>query len=71
VSSNCGKDLGVITEGGGLAIHFRGEAHSFVCFTDMVENGAEKCSETALSFAVDDVATLTFVHKTRGQTDGL
>jgi hypothetical protein len=31
-------------------VHFRGEAHSFVCFADMVEeSGAEKCSEKALS----------------------
>jgi hypothetical protein len=45
MSSYCGKDLGIITEGGGLAIHFRGEAHSFVCFTGMVEeNRAEKYS---------------------------
>jgi hypothetical protein len=57
----------------------------------MVESGAEKCSETALSLAADDVfgnyrwyafntnvcfegyvnvATLTFVHKTKGQTGG-
>jgi hypothetical protein len=71
----------------GVAIHFRGEAHSFV----MKENGAEKCSKMALSLAADvvfgnywwyafntnvyfrgyiNVATLTFVHKTRGQTGG-
>jgi hypothetical protein len=84
------KDFGVITEDGGLAIHFRGETHSFVCFAGMVEEcGDEKCSETTLSPAADDlfgnywlyafntnvcfrgyvnVATLTFVHKTRGQT---
>jgi hypothetical protein len=31
------KKLGIITEGGGLAIFFRGEAHSFVCFAGMVE----------------------------------
>jgi hypothetical protein len=92
VLSCCGKDLGIITECGGLAIHFRGEAHSFVCFAGMVEEiGAEKCSEKSLSFAADDVlgnywwyafntnvcfrdyvnvAILTFVHKTRGQTGG-
>jgi hypothetical protein len=46
----CGKDLGIITECGGLAIQFGGEAHSFVCFAGMVEeNGAEKCSEKALT----------------------
>jgi hypothetical protein len=85
-----GNDLRIITGDGGLAIHFRGEAHSFVCFAGMVEESG-KCSETALSLAADDVfgnywwyafntnvyfrgyinvATLTFVHKTRGQTDG-
>jgi hypothetical protein len=48
--------LGIITEGGGVAIHFRGEAHSFVCFAGMVEeSGAEKCSEKSLSLAADDV----------------
>jgi hypothetical protein len=48
--------LGIIAEGGVLAIHFRGEAHSFVCFAGMVEeSGAEKCSEKALSLAADDV----------------
>jgi hypothetical protein len=48
--------LWVITEGGGLAIHFRGEAQSFVCFAGMVkESGAENCSEKALSLAADDV----------------
>jgi hypothetical protein len=48
--------LGTITEGDGLAIHFRGEAPSFVCCAGIVEeNGAEKCSETALSLAADDV----------------
>jgi hypothetical protein len=53
VSSCCEKDLGIIIEGGGLIIHFRGEAHSFVCFAGMVEKrGAKKCSETALSLAV-------------------
>jgi hypothetical protein len=36
--------------------HFRGEAHSFLCFAGMVEDsGAEKCSEKALSLAADDV----------------
>jgi hypothetical protein len=56
----CGKDLGIITQGGGLAIHFRGEAYSFVCFTGIVvESGAEKCSETALSLAADDVFAIT------------
>jgi hypothetical protein len=50
VSSCCGKDLGIITGGGSLAIHFRGEAHFFVCFAGMVaESGAEKCSEKSLS----------------------
>jgi hypothetical protein len=69
--------LGIITEGGGLAIHFRGEVHPFVCSAGMVEeSGAEKCSETALSLAADDVfgnhwsavnvATLLFVYKTKG-----
>jgi hypothetical protein len=29
--------LGIITEGGGLAVFFRGETHSFVCFAGMVE----------------------------------
>jgi hypothetical protein len=80
----------LIPEAGGLALHFHGEAHSFECFSGMVEEGgAEKCSEKALSLAADDVfgdywwysfntnvcfrgyvnvATLTFVHKTRGQT---
>jgi hypothetical protein len=48
--------VGTITEGGGLAIHFRGEAHSFVCFAGMVEeSGAEKCSKKALLLAADDV----------------
>jgi hypothetical protein len=56
LSSCCGKDLRIITEGGGLGIHFRGEAHSFVCFAGMVEErGAEKCSVKALSLAADDV----------------
>jgi hypothetical protein len=42
-------DLRIITEGGGLAIHFHGEANYFVCFTGIVEeSGAEKCSEKAL-----------------------
>jgi hypothetical protein len=92
VSSCCEKDLGIIAEGGGLALHFRGEAHSFVYFVGMVEDsGAEKCVEKDLSLAADDVfenfwwyafntnvcfrgygnvAILTFVHKTRGQTGG-
>jgi hypothetical protein len=87
VSLCCGKDLRIIAEGSGLAKHFRGEAHSFVCFAGMVEeSGAEKCSEKTLSLAADDVfgnywylvcfrgyfnvAILTFVHKTRGQTGG-
>jgi hypothetical protein len=56
VSSCCGKDLRIITEGGGLAIHFRGKAHSFVCFAGLVEeNGAEKCSEKSLSLVADNV----------------
>jgi hypothetical protein len=40
-----------------MAIHFRGEAHSFVCFagTTVEESGAEKCSEKALALAADDV----------------
>jgi hypothetical protein len=43
VSACCGEDLRIITKGGGLAIHFRGEAHSFVYFADMVEESvAEK-----------------------------
>jgi hypothetical protein len=43
VSSCCGKDLGIIIKGGGLAIQVRGKAHSFVCFAGMVEeSGAEK-----------------------------
>jgi hypothetical protein len=60
VSLCCGKDLWIITEGGGMAIHFHGEAHSFVCFAGimMEENGAEKCSEKALSLAADDVTSL-------------
>jgi hypothetical protein len=50
------KDLGIITEGGGLAIHFRGDFRSFVCFAGMVEeSGAKKCSKTALSLTLDDV----------------
>jgi hypothetical protein len=50
VSSCFGKDWGTITEGGGLAIHFRGEAHTFVLSAGMVEeSGAEKCSEKTLS----------------------
>jgi hypothetical protein len=61
------KNLEIITEGGGLALHFHGEAHSFVCFAVIVEeSGVKKCSEKALS----PVAILTFVHKTRGQTGG-
>jgi hypothetical protein len=56
VSLSCGEDLVIITEGGDLAIHFQGEAHSFVCFAGMVEGiGAKKCSEKALSLAADDV----------------
>jgi hypothetical protein len=56
VSSCCVKYLGIITEGGGLAIHFCGNAHSFLCFAGMVEeSGAEKCSETALLLVADDV----------------
>jgi hypothetical protein len=51
-----GKTFGIITEGGGLAIHFRGEAHFFICFAGMVEeSGAEKCSETAFSLEADGV----------------
>jgi hypothetical protein len=46
--------LEIIIEGGGLAVHFRGEAHSFVCFAGVVEESG-KCSETALSLAADDV----------------
>jgi hypothetical protein len=86
------EKLGIITEGGGLVIHFRGEAHSFVCFAGMVEeNVTEFFLEIALSLAANDVfgnywwyafntnvcfrgyvnvATLTFIHKTRGQTCG-
>jgi hypothetical protein len=40
VASCCRKDLGIITEGGGLAIHFRGEANLLVLVlvhTGMVE----------------------------------
>jgi hypothetical protein len=56
VSSFCRKDLGIITEGGGLALHFRGEVHSLVFFAGMMEeSGAEKCSEMALSLAANDV----------------
>jgi hypothetical protein len=57
VSSCCGKDLGIITVGGGLAIHFRGEAHSsLLCFAGVLEkSGAQKCLEKALSLAADDV----------------
>jgi hypothetical protein len=50
--------LRVITEGGGLAIHFRVEAHSFVCFAFagmVVEIEAKKFLEKAISLAVDDV----------------
>jgi hypothetical protein len=48
--------LRIITESSGLGIHFCDEAHSFVWFVGIVEeSGAEKCSETALSLAVDDV----------------
>jgi hypothetical protein len=55
-SLHIGENLGIIIKGGGLTIHFRDEAHSFVCFAGMVEeSGAEKCSETALSLAADDV----------------
>jgi hypothetical protein len=37
-----------------LYIHFRGEAHSFVCFAGMVEESEnEKCSEKVLSLAAD------------------
>jgi hypothetical protein len=47
--------LGIIIEGG-LPTHLRGEAHFFVCFAGKVEeSGAEKCSEKALSLAVDDM----------------
>jgi hypothetical protein len=43
VSSCCGKDLGIITKGVGLAVLFRGEVHFFVCFAGMVEeSGAEE-----------------------------
>jgi hypothetical protein len=39
-----------------LDIHFRGEAHSFVCFAGMMEESEnEKCSEKVLSLAADDV----------------
>jgi hypothetical protein len=38
-----------LTEGGGLAVHFRGEAYSVVCFAGMVEESrAEKCSEMVM-----------------------
>jgi hypothetical protein len=53
VASCCGKDLGIITEEGGLAIHYRGEAHSFAGMVQ--ENGAENCSEKVLSLAANDV----------------
>jgi hypothetical protein len=43
--SCCEKALRIITECGGLAIHFRSEGHTFVCFAGMVEeSGAEKCT---------------------------
>jgi hypothetical protein len=43
----CRCAVGNITIGGGLAIHFRGEAYSFVCFSGMVEeSGAKKFSLT-------------------------
>jgi hypothetical protein len=32
-----GKTWGIITEAGRLTIHFRGVAHSVVCFAGMVE----------------------------------
>jgi hypothetical protein len=82
--------LEIIIKSGGLAIHFRGEAHSLVSFAGMVEDiEAEKCLEKALSLEADDVfgnywwyainikvcfrsydnvATHTFVHKTKGHT---
>jgi hypothetical protein len=48
--SSCGAK-----KGGGLVIHFRGEAHSFVCFAGMLEESrADKCSKTALSLTADD-----------------
>jgi hypothetical protein len=37
VSWCCGKDLGIITECGPLAISFRVEAHSFLCFAGMMK----------------------------------
>jgi hypothetical protein len=87
-----GKTWGLSPKLMAWAIHFRGEAHYFVCFAGMVEkSGAEECSEKCLSLTADDVlgnywwyafninvcfrgyvnvATLTFVHKTRGQIGG-
>jgi hypothetical protein len=49
VSSSCGKDLRNITKGSGLAIPFRDEAHSFVCFAGMLDESG------SLSLAADDV----------------
>jgi hypothetical protein len=38
VSSSCGKELGIITKGGGLAIYFRGGTHSFVSYLHRLWN---------------------------------
>jgi hypothetical protein len=56
--------LWIIIESGGMAIHFRGETHYFVFFAGMVEeSGAEKCSETTLSLAADDVFVVCVQHQ--------
>jgi hypothetical protein len=78
-----GKDLGTSTVGDGLAIHFRGKAHAFVCFAGMVEEGrallltADDVFGNYWWFEINtnscfggcvDVSTFTFAHKTRDQT---
>jgi hypothetical protein len=45
----CRPAVGIIAESGGLAIHFRGEAHSFVCFAGMVEESGSKNTKKRLS----------------------
>jgi hypothetical protein len=53
VFSCCGKDFKIISEDGGLAIYFCGEANSFVCFAGKVEkSGAEKCFNIVLSLGI-------------------
>jgi hypothetical protein len=61
--------LGIITKGGGLAINIRGE----VLWRRVELKNAQKSLSHLQQITCRgyvNVATLTFVHKTRGQTGG-